>query len=98
MIINKINEQGHLTISLEGRLDSTTAPDLDLEIESSVVSAEKLTFDFSKLEYISSAGLRTLLKAHTAMCDKGGMNLKNVNETVMEVLEITGFTDVLIIE
>ncbi len=87
-----------LEIALEGRLDTMTAPELEAELQKSMSGAESLVFDFSKLEYISSAGLRVLLSAHKAMSSKDGMKVKNVNEIVQEVLDVTGFSDILTIE
>ena len=87
-----------LEIALEGRLDTMTAPELEAELNRSLGSAESLVLDFSRLEYISSAGLRVLLTAHKTMSNKGGMTVKNVNEIVQEVLEVTGFADILTIE
>ncbi len=86
-----------LEIALEGRLDTMTAPELEAELNASLKDAESLTLDFSKLEYISSAGLRVLLSAHKAMSAKGGMKVTNVNEIVQEVFEVTGFSDILTI-
>ena len=87
-----------LTLSLEGRLDTMTAPELEKELNASLDSAQSLILDFSKLDYISSAGLRVLLYAHKAMSGKGGMKVTNVNEIVQEVFEVTGFADVLTVE
>ena len=87
-----------LEIALEGRLDTMTAPELEAELNKEMGSADSLVLDFSKLDYISSAGLRVLLSAHKAMCTKGGMKVTHVNEIVQEVFEVTGFTDVLTIE
>ena len=87
-----------LEIALEGRLDTMTAPELEAELNKDMGSADSLVLDFSKLDYISSAGLRVLLSAHKAMCTKGGMKVTHVNEIVQEVFEVTGFTDVLTIE
>lgn len=87
-----------LEIALEGRLDTMTAPELEAELNRSLGGAESLVLDFSRLEYISSAGLRVLLTAHKTMSNKGGMTVKNVNEIVQEVLEVTGFADILTIE
>ena len=98
MTINKTQNGKDLTIALEGRLDTMTAPELEAELNSSLKDAESLTLDFSKLEYISSAGLRVLLSAHKAMSSKGGMKVTNVNEIVQEVFEVTGFADILTIE
>ena len=87
-----------LTIALEGRLDTTTAPELEKELQASLDGADELTLDFSALEYISSAGLRVLLSAHKMMSRKGGMKVTHVNEVVAEVFEVTGFSDILDIE
>jgi len=87
-----------LEIALEGRLDTMTAPELEAELNKALSEAETLTMDFSKLEYISSAGLRVLLSAHKNMNSKGGMKIRNVNEIVHEVFDVTGFSDILTIE
>ena len=98
MTITKNLNGTTLEIALEGRLDTMTAPELEAVLNESVDGAESLTMDFSKLEYISSAGLRVLLSAHKAMTAKGGMKVTNVNEIVQEVFEVTGFADILTIE
>ena len=98
MTITKTQNGTALEIALEGRLDTMTAPELEAELNASLGGAESLTLDFSKLDYISSAGLRVLLSAHKAMSTKGGMKVKNVNEIVAEVFEVTGFSDILEIE
>ena len=87
-----------LEIALEGRLDTMTAPELEAELAKGMDGADSLILDFSKLDYISSAGLRVLLSAHKAMSGKGGMKVTNVNEIVQEVFEVTGFADILTIE
>ena len=98
MTINKQQNGSALILALEGRLDTVTSPELEAELKSSLGGADSLTLDFSKLDYISSAGLRVLLSAHKQMAGKGGMKVKNVNEIVREVLDVTGFTDILTIE
>ena len=98
MTINKKANGTALEIALEGRLDTMTAPELEAELNQSLGSVDSLTLDFSKLDYISSAGLRVLLSAHKAMSAKGGMKVTNVNEIVQEVFEVTGFADILNIE
>ena len=98
MTINKTQNGSTLVIALEGRLDTMTAPELEAELNASLKDAEALEMDFSKLEYISSAGLRVLLSAHKVMSAKEGMTVKNVNEIVAEVFEVTGFADILNIE
>ena len=97
MNINKKQNGNAMEIALEGRLDTMTAPNLEAELKG-LNGIETLTLDFSKLEYISSAGLRVLLSAHKVMSQKGGMKITNVNEIVQEVFEVTGFSDILTIE
>ena len=98
MKINKTQNGTELTIALEGRLDTMTSPELEAELNRSLGGAESLVFDFSKLDYISSAGLRVLLASHKQMAGKGGMKVTNVNEIVQEVFDVTGFADILTIE
>ena len=87
-----------LTVALEGRLDTTTAPRLEEVLRGSVDGVSRLVFDLENLEYISSAGLRVLLAMQKLMNRQGEMVLQNVNEAVMEVFEVTGFSDILRIE
>ena len=87
-----------LNVALEGRLDTTTAPELEQSLKESLDAATELTLDFARLDYISSAGLRVLLSAHKSMSRKGGMKVVNVNEVVSEVFDVTGFADILNIE
>ena len=96
MEITKVSEGEKLLVSLKGRLDTNTAPQLEQELN--LDGVKELVFDFSNLEYISSAGLRVVLSAQKKMNENGSMKLTNVNETIMEVFEITGFTDILTIE
>lgn len=98
MTINKTRNGNALTITLEGRLDTVTAPELEQDLKQSLKGIENLTFDFSKVEYISSAGLRVLLFAQKVMHGQGRMKITHANEIVMEVFEVTGFADVLTIE
>ena len=98
MTITKKQNGTDLEIALEGRLDTTTAPELEKELNASLDAADALTLDFANLAYISSAGLRVLLSAHKAMSAKGGMKVTNVNEIVREVFDVTGFADILTIE
>ncbi|MBQ6061948.1 MAG: STAS domain-containing protein [Clostridia bacterium] len=98
MTITKNMNGTTLEIALEGRLDTMTAPELDTELNRNMPASESLVLDFSKLDYISSAGLRVLLSAHKVMSCKGGMKVTNVNEIVQEVFEVTGFSDILTIE
>ena len=97
MTITKKQNGTTLEIALEGRLDTMTAPELEAELSRSLSGAEALVLDFSKLEYISSAGLRVLLTAHKAMMGKEGMKITHVNDVVQEVFEVTGFSDILTI-
>lgn len=98
MEIIKNQDGAALNLTVEGRLDTTTAPQLEAEIKSSLDGVTALTMDFAKLEYISSAGLRVLLGAQKIMNQQGSMVIKNVCEEIMEVFEITGFSDILTIE
>ena len=95
MIIHKTQTGTELTVTLSGRLDTTTAPQLEAELKSSLEGVTALTLDFKGLEYISSAGLRVLLSAQKAMLRQGKMVVCNVNDTILEVFEVTGFSDVL---
>lgn len=98
--MNIIKEKNgtQLSIMLEGRLDTNTAPQLEAELKREIGGVEKLVFDFEKLEYLSSAGLRVLLSAQKVMNKQGRMIVKNVNDEVNEIFEITGFSDFLTIE
>ena len=98
MTIEKKVNGNALEIAVEGRLDTMTAPELEAELGKSLDSAETLTLDFSKLEYISSAGLRVLLSAQKRMMKQGEMKVTHVSETIMEIFEVTGFSDILTIE
>lgn len=97
MNIIKNAEGTALTIALEGRLDTSTAPQLEAEVKA-ITGVTELTMDLAKLEYLSSAGLRVLLAAQKMMNKQGKMVVRNVNETIMEVFEVTGFIDILTIE
>jgi len=96
--INQTIENGKALFALGGRLDTTTAPELERALKESLPGVSELTLDLKGLEYISSAGLRVLLAAQKAMKNQGKMKIKNVNETIMEIFEVTGFTDILTIE
>ena len=98
LTINKKTENQKLILELEGRLDTVTSPDLENELSGSLDGITELIIDFGKLEYISSAGLRVLLSAQKVMNKQGVMKVTNVNETVMEIFEVTGFSDILTIE
>ena len=98
MTIEKILEEKKLTITLKGRLDTTTAPKLETELKQNISGVEELVLDFAGLEYLSSAGLRVLLSAQKVMNRQGSMVVRNVNEIIMEIFEVTGFVDLLTIE
>ena len=98
MTIEKNLNGTELNVKVVGRLDTTTAPDLEKEIMDSVEGVTKLVLDFEALEYLSSAGLRVLLQAQKTMNKQGEMVVRNVNETIAEIFEVTGFADVLTIE
>ncbi len=98
MTIKKDQNANTLTIALEGRLDTTTAPELEKEIKNIPDGVTELIMDFAKLDYISSAGLRVLLSAHKMMMKKGSMKVIHANDMVMEVFEVTGFSEILTIE
>jgi anti-sigma B factor antagonist len=97
MKLIKTQNGSELVISLEGRLDTTTAPELDQVLKASLEETTSLIFDLEKLVYISSAGLRSLLVAQKAMNKKGTMKIKNVTQPIMEVFTVTGFADILTI-
>ena len=86
-----------LNIAITGRLDTATAPQLEVELNQSLTGIEKLVLDFSALEYISSAGLRVLLQTQKTMNKQGEMIIRNVNETINDIFEVTGFVDILTI-
>lgn len=98
MTIDKTVDGTTVAMVLAGRLDTSTAPQLEAELKQTLPGKTRLELDFNSLEYLSSAGLRVLLSAQKTMNKQGEMILRNVNETVMEVFEITGFSDILTIE
>ena len=98
MTIEKTLNGTELNVATTGRLDTTTAPQLEAEFKQSIDGITKLTLDFASLEYLSSAGLRVLLAAQKVMNKQGEMIIKNVNETINEIFEVTGFIDILTIE
>ena len=95
MEINKVIEDKCATVALSGRLDTLTSPQLEEELPADIT---KLVIDLKDLEYVSSAGLRVFLNAQKSMMEKGEMCLRHVNEEIMEVLDMTGFTQILTIE
>ena len=98
MTIEKTRNNGELTLALEGRLETTTAPELEAVVKTELDGVTALVFDFTKLEYISSAGLRVLLTAQKTMNKQGSMKVAGANEIVTEIFDITGFSDILTIE
>ena len=98
MNILKTREGGKLTVALEGRLDTTTAPQLETELRAALDGVSDLTFDLAALDYISSAGLRVLLSAQKVMNKQGEMLVRNASADLMEIFEVTGFVDILNIE
>lgn len=98
MEISKKSQGSTLELAVSGRLDTTTAPMLEAELKRSIDGVTELYFDFTALEYLSSAGLRVLLAAQKVMNKQGKMAIRNVNETISEVFEITGFSEILTIE
>ena len=98
MDIKKTKNDTTLTLAIQGRIDTTTAPQLEAELRSDIDGVTELYLDFTGVEYISSAGLRVLLSAQKLMSRQGKMALSHVNESVMEVFEVTGFSDILTIE
>ena len=96
--IKKTIENGAALFELSGRLDTTTAPELEQEIRGSLGGVTALTLDLKDLEYVSSAGLRVLLSAQKQMSKQGDMKVTHVNETILEIFDVTGFSDVLTIE
>ena len=98
MNIAKTENSKVITLALAGRLDTTTAPNLEAEIKALPSDTEKLVLDMTSLEYISSAGLRVLLAAQKQMGKSGGMAIRGANDTIMEVFTVTGFVDILNIE
>ena len=98
MNITKTLHDAELTIALEGRLDSTTAPDLEREVRACLADVTSLIFDLEQLTYISSAGLRILLSSQRNMNPQGSMVVRNVRPEIMEIFNISGFSDILTIE
>lgn len=98
MDIKKIRDDSTLTIELEGRLDTVSAPQLETELKKSLSAVETLIFDFENLEYLSSAGLRVILSSQKVMNRQGKMIIKNVNSTIADIFEVTGFSEILTIE
>ena len=98
MTINKTQNGGELTIALEGRLDTVTAPELEAELKTALSGVTDLIFNMEKLDYLSSAGLRVLLSAQKQMNKQGSMVVTKASETILEIFEVTGFSDILTIQ
>ena len=98
LTIAKDSSGDTLFLGLEGRLDTTTAPQLEAELNNSLSGVKTLTFDLAKLAYVSSAGLRVLLKAQKTMNKQGSMTIKNAGSEILEIFEVTGFDEILNIE
>lgn len=96
--IDKKVDGKNIELVLSGRIDTTTAPELDKAIQEIIGNAENLVFNFADIDYISSAGLRVLLTSQKAMNKQGSMKVIHVNESVMEIFEVTGFSEILSIE
>lgn len=95
MKITKKTNGNNLTIALEGRLDTGTAPELEKELKASLDGVKELMIDMERLDYLSSAGLRVLLGTQKTMNRQGSMKVSHVNDTIMEIFEVTGFSDIL---
>ena len=95
MIIHKQQENTALTLALEGRLDTVTAPQLEEELNQSLEGISDLTFDFSRLEYLSSAGFRTLIVAYKLMHGHGSLKVINANEIILEAFRLTGVDNII---
>ena len=98
MTINKKLDGTKLYVSISGRLDTATAPDAGAQLKDGIEKITELTFDFKEIDYISSAGLRLLLSLQKIMNKQGSMKITNINETVKEIFEVTGFSDILTVE
>ena len=96
--IKKKLDGDKLEFALEGRLDTITAPELEAAVKESIEGVNELSFDFTNLAYVSSAGLRVLLSAQKTMNGRGGMVVRNVSEEIQEIFDVTGFSDILTIE
>mgnify|MGYP003405972846 FL=1 len=95
MVIDKKKNGTQMTVALTGRLDTITAPELESSLKEDIDGVTELNFDFTNLEYISSAGLRVLLSAQKIMNKQGSMVVKNANDMIKDVFDVTGFSDIL---
>lgn len=98
MKIEKTQNGNNLTLALEGRLDTNTAPELEAALKNAIDDVTELVIDMAALDYLSSAGLRVLLGAQKTMNKQGSMKVTHVNDTIMEIFDVTGFADILTIE
>ena len=98
MTIDKKTQGTSLTVTLSGRLDTNTSPQLEAELRDSLDGITELVFDFGELGYLSSAGLRVLLACQKTMNKQGSMVVRHINDTIREVFDITGFSDILTVE
>ncbi len=98
MDINKTLEGNKLVVKVAGRMDSVSAPELETALNDSLDGVEELVFDFSDLEYISSAGLRVLLTSYKKMSSQGTMKIININDIIREIFEVTGFAEIFTVE
>lgn len=98
MKIEKTQNGNNLTLALEGRLDTNTAPELEAALKNTIDDVTELVIDMAALDYLSSAGLRVLLGAQKTMNKQGSMKVTHVNDTIMEIFDVTGFADILTIE
>ncbi|MCR5041608.1 MAG: STAS domain-containing protein [Clostridia bacterium] len=98
MTINKTKNNTSLTLALEGRLETTTAPELEAVVKSELDGVTKLVFDFTSLDYVSSAGLRVLLYAQKIMNKQGEMKVVGANDIIKEIFDVTGFSEILTVE
>ena len=96
--INPIESNGTLTIAVEGSIDTLTASDFEAKVLKALEGVKKLILDFAKVEYVSSAGLRTIILLNEKMEEKEGMTIKNINDEVRDVFEMTGFDELLNLE
>ncbi len=98
MQIVKTKNDAAMTVAIQGRLETTTSPELEAIVKNELDGVSALVFDFTELEYISSAGLRVLLAAQKIMNQQGSMKVVGANQIVLEIFEVTGFSDILTIE
>ena len=98
MTVNQKKSENKLTYAIEGRIDTKTAPELEKALDGALEGITELVFDFAEVSYISSAGLRVLLKAQKQMNKQGKMTISHANEDIMEIFEVTGFAEILTIE